>query len=107
MEQHMEALKEANRVRLARAQTKREVKAGALTVAEILDPAGEVPGALQGMTIGELLRSRRQWGGHRARLFLGPFAIRENRPLGELTVRQRRKLCEALSAEETRTAIAA
>ena len=42
------------------------------------------------MTIAELLTSQRRWGRTRARKFLLPLSLNENKQLGTLTSRQRR-----------------
>ena len=96
MPQHMQALEHANRVRLARASLKRSVAAGRADAAEIVR---ECPWEVQSMSIGELLRSQRRWGRTRARKFLFPMALNENRELGRLTTRQRELLATELEAK--------
>jgi hypothetical protein len=91
--QHMRALAEANRVRLARARLKRSVANGDVDAADVVRSC---PWEAETMTIGELLRSQRRWGRTRARKFLAPLALNENRELGRLTERQRRLLVRAL-----------
>ncbi len=49
------------------------------------------------MTIAELLTSQWGWGRTRARKFLMPFLIGENKQLGTLTERQRRLLASELA----------
>jgi hypothetical protein len=94
--QHMRALEHANRVRLARASLKREVASGQVDAAAIVR---ECPWEVESMTIGELLRSQRRWGRTRARKFLFPMALNENRELGRLTVRQRNLLAMELESK--------
>ena len=53
------------------------------------------------MTVGELLRSQRRWGRTRARKFLFPLALNENRELGRLTERQRNVLAAELEAKRS------
>ena len=96
MPQHMRALAEANRVRLARAALKRSVAAGNVETAEVVR---ECPWEVETMTIGELLRSQRRWGRTRARKFLVALALNENRELGRLTLRQRSVLAAELDAK--------
>ena len=96
MPQHMRALAEANRVRLARAALKRSVASGHVETAEIVR---ECPWEVETMTIGELLRSQRRWGRTRARKFLVALALNENRELGRLTLRQRSVLAAELDAK--------
>lgn len=94
--QHMRALAEANRVRLARADLKRAVEAGRADTAEIVR---ECPWQVETMTIGELLRSQRRWGRTRSRKFLVSLTLNENRELGRLTLRQRGMLAAELEAK--------
>jgi hypothetical protein len=96
MPQHMEALAHANRVRLARAELKRRIAAGAVNPAEVVRAC---PWEVATMTVGELLRSQRRWGRTRARKFLLSLALNENRTLGRLTERQRRLLAVELEAK--------
>ena len=94
--QHMRALAHANKVRLARAELKRSINAGRV------DPSAVVRGCpwqVETMTVGELLRSQRRWGRARARKFLSPLALNENRQLGRLTERQRNMLARELAAK--------
>ena len=96
MPQHMRALAEANRVRLARAALKRDIEAGRVDTAEVVR---ECPWEVETMTVGELLRSQRRWGRTRARKFLAGLALSENRELGRLTLRQRSVLAAELDAK--------
>lgn len=95
--QHMAALDRANEVRLARAELKRSIKAGATTAAEVIEPGGRIPDCARSMTIGELLGSQERWGRVRVRKFLVRLEISESRAVGNLTSRQRRVLAEALA----------
>lgn len=94
--QHMRALAEANRVRLARAQLKREIEAGRVDAADVVR---ECPWQVETMTVGELLRAQRRWGRTRARKFLSSLALSENRQVGRLTLRQRSVLAAELEAK--------
>ncbi len=91
MPQHMLALEEANRVRYARADVKRDVKAGRMNAEDAFEHW-----ACQNMPLGELLRSQPRWGYTRARKFLQPMMISESRKLRHLTARQRVALIAAL-----------
>jgi hypothetical protein len=91
--QHMQALAHANEIRLARAALKRSIKAGGASAAEIVR---ECPGEVSTMTISELLCSQQRWGRARARKFLSPLAVNENRELGKLTERQRGEMARRL-----------
>ena len=97
--QHMQALAQANRVRLARASLKRAVLAGQLDVVEVIRAC---PWEVETMTISELLRSQLRWGRTRARRFLSSLALNENRELGRLTERQRIVLAAELEAKALR-----
>ncbi|HEX3241155.1 MAG TPA: hypothetical protein VHR18_13595 [Solirubrobacterales bacterium] len=93
--QHMRALERANTVRLARAELKRAIGRGDL---EASDVVAECPWETESMTISELLTSQRRWGRTRARKFLLPLALNENKQLGTLTSRQRRLLATELAS---------
>ena len=62
--QHLRALEHANRVRLARAELKRQIAAGTAGVAETVL---ELPWEVESMSISELLMSQRRWGRARCR----------------------------------------
>ncbi len=90
--QHMRALERANLVRLARAELKRSIARGDRSASEVVR---DCPWETESMTLSELLTSQRRWGRTRARKFLLPLSLNENKQLGTLTMRQR----ELLSAE--------
>ena len=97
--QRMRALQRANEVRLARAQLKRRLSAGEISIAELLlDPPPEAIA----WPVGELLVSRRGWGAARSRRLLAAHQLNETRPIGQLTVRQRRLLIAELQRTGTR-----
>ena len=91
--QHMQALAHANEIRLARAAIKRSIKADRVTAATVVR---ECPDEVSTMTISELLCSQQRWGRARARKFLSPLAVNENRELGKLTERQRGEMARRL-----------
>lgn len=91
----MRALERANRVRLARAELKRAIARGDTHAAEVVS---ECPWETESMTISELLTSQRRWGRTRARKFLLPLSLNENKQLGTLTSRQRRLLSTELAS---------
>jgi hypothetical protein len=93
--QHMRALERANSVRLARAELKRAIARGDKDAAAVVE---ESPWETESMTIAELLTSQRRWGQTRARKFLVPLSLSENKQLGTLTSRQRRLLAAELAA---------
>jgi hypothetical protein len=96
--QHMQALEQANRVRLARARLKARVASGDLSVAEVIVSR---PWESETMTISDLLLSQRRWGRTRCRRFLATIAMTENKVLGSMTDRQRRTLVDLLNAKAT------
>lgn len=91
----MRALERANLVRLARAELKRQIARGDMDASEVVS---ECPWETESMTISELLTSQRRWGRTRARKFLVPLALNENKQLGTLTSRQRRLLSAELAS---------
>jgi|SRR4051812_14157668 hypothetical protein len=95
--QHIRALEEANRVRLARAALKRSVRSGDLGAGDVIR---DCPWEAETMSVSELLRSQSRWGRTRTRKFLVPLALSENRQIGRLTLRQREALAGALEAKQ-------
>jgi hypothetical protein len=94
-QQQLQALRQANRVRLARAELKRKVATGELSVADIVTDS---PWEAGGMEIGDLLRSQWRWGAARCRRLLVSVGLAENKQLGTLTERQRKVLAAVLEA---------
>lgn len=94
--QHLRALQQANRVRLARAELKRQVAEGDRVVAEIVL---ECPWEAASMTIGDLLMSQHRWGRTRCRRFLAAVPMVETKTIGSMTDRQRRALAARLCGE--------
>jgi hypothetical protein len=93
--QHLQALQRANAVRLARAELKRRVGDGQITVADVILNA---PWEAHSMTIADLLTSQRRWGETRCRKFLQCVPMSENKTIGSMTDRQRRELAQMLGA---------
>jgi hypothetical protein len=91
--QHLKALEQANRVRLARAELKRQVAAGDTTANEVVL---ECPWEASSMELSDLLMSQRRWGRARCRRLLLSLGLPENKHIGTLTPRQRRALVELL-----------
>jgi hypothetical protein len=91
--QHLVALARANRVRLARAELKRRVAEGELSVAEVVISC---PWEADSMTVSDLLRSQRRWGSTRCRRFLAARPMSETKTVGSMTERQRYALAEML-----------
>lgn len=91
--QYMDALARANRVRLARAELKRQVADGEVNAAEVIL---ECPWEAENMTISDLLTSQRRWGSTRCRKFLQCVSLNENKTIGSMTERQRTVLASLL-----------
>ena len=94
--QHMRALAQANRVRLARAELKRQVADGETTVAEIVL---ECPWEAESMSISDLLRSQHRWGRSRCVRLLNSLNMSETKTIGSMTERQRRALAAELNGD--------
>jgi len=84
--QHMQALQRANEVRLARAELKRNIGEGRITVGEVILAC---PWEAASMTIAELLCSQRRWGTTRCSKFLTGIGMPEIKTIGSMTDRQR------------------
>ncbi len=91
----MRALERANEVRLARADLKRKVAAGAVDVAAVVL---DCPWEAESMAVSDLLTSQRRWGHTRCRKLLAQVPLSERKTLGSMTDRQRRQLAALLSA---------
>jgi hypothetical protein len=94
--QHMRALAQANRVRLARAELKRQVADGETSVADVVLSC---PWEVESMTISDLLMSQHRWGRTRCRRFLASISMSETKTVGSMTDRQRRALAAVLGGE--------
>jgi len=92
--QHLEALSRANQVRLARAELKRRVACGEISVSDVVL---ESPWEAGSMTVADLLMSQRRWGLTRCRKLLGQIPVSETKTIGSLTDRQRRALASLLT----------
>jgi hypothetical protein len=92
--QHLLALEQANRVRLARAELKRKV---ATQQASVVDVIVSCPWQAESMSISDLLMSQRRWGRARCRRLLISLGIPENKQIGKFTDRQRDALVAGLA----------
>jgi hypothetical protein len=95
--QHLRALQRANAVRLARADLKRRVAVGDVSVAEVILSS---PWEAESMTVSDLLTSQKRWGSTRCRKLLQCVPIPENKTIGSMTERQRGALARMLSDGE-------
>jgi hypothetical protein len=98
--QHMQALRRANEVRLARAELKRRVASGEITASEVILGC---PWEADTMEVADLLLSQRRWGHTRCRNFLAGIPMSETKTVGSMTQRQRRALSEMLERPSGRT----
>jgi hypothetical protein len=96
--QHMRALEHANRVRLARAELKRQVAQGELTAAEVVLTC---PWEADSMAVVDLLISQHRWGRQRCHRFLGSMRISETKTIGSMTERQRLEMAGRLSGDQS------
>ncbi len=94
--QHMRALQQANRVRLARAELKRQVTDGETSVADVVL---DCPWQAESMAIADLLMSQHRWGRTRCRRFLASIPMSETKTVGSMTERQRRCLAGRLRGD--------
>jgi len=94
--QHMRALQQANRVRLARAELKRQVTDGEASVADVVL---DCPWEAESMAIADLLMSQHRWGRTRCRRFLASIPMSETKTVGSMTERQRRCLAGRLRGD--------
>jgi hypothetical protein len=93
--QHLRALEQANRVRLARAELKRRV---ATQQTSVVDVIVSCPWQAESMSISDLLMSQRRWGRARCRRLLLSLGIPENKQIGKFTERQRDALVAGLAS---------
>ncbi len=93
--QHMRALEQANRVRLARAELKREVAEGEASAAGVIRAC---PWEAESMAIAELLMAQHRWGRQRCRRFLAGIPMSETKTVGKMTARQREAVASRLEA---------
>jgi hypothetical protein len=93
--QHLRALEQANRVRLARAELKRRVATQQTSVVDVIVAC---PWQAESMPISDLLMSQRRWGRARCRRLLLSLGIPENKQIGTFTQRQRSALVEGLTS---------
>jgi hypothetical protein len=93
--QHLRALQQANKVRLARAELKRRVATQQTSVVDVIVAC---PWQAESMSISDLLMSQRRWGRARCRRLLVSLNIPENKEIGKFTDRQRTALVVGLSS---------
>ena len=94
-QQHLRALERANRVRLARAELKRQIAGEEISASQVIL---DCPWEAASMSISDLLMCQRRWGRARCRRLLVSLGVPENKQIGTLTQRQRGALAAVLSA---------
>ena len=94
-QQHLRALARANRVRLARAELKRQIAGEEISASQVIL---DCPWEAASMSISDLLMCQRRWGRARCRRLLVSLGVPENKQIGTLTQRQRGALAAVLSA---------
>src|SRR5947209_19204782 len=92
--QRLRALELANRVRRARSELKSQIANGRLPAAEV---SLTCPSEIASMPIVQLLASQQGWGEVRSRAFPAQVAVREVKPIGSLTERQRHVVASRLT----------
>jgi hypothetical protein len=95
-QQQLLALRQANRVRVARAELKRKIARDEVSVAQVVV---DCPWEAASMEIGDLIRSQRRWGAARCRRLLVSVGLRENKEVAALTDRQRKMLAAVLEGD--------
>jgi hypothetical protein len=93
--QYMRALERANRVRIARAELKRNVAMDEIDAAHVIL---HCPWEAESMAVADLLMSQRRWGQTRCRKFLAQIPMSEKKTLGSMTHRQRHTLAAMLAS---------
>jgi hypothetical protein len=94
-DQHLRALERANRVRLARAELKRQIAAEEISASQVIL---DCPWEAASMSISDLLMCQRRWGRARCKRLLVSLGVPENKQIGTLTQRQRTALAAVLGA---------
>jgi hypothetical protein len=95
-QQHLRALARANRVRLARAELKRQIAGEEISASQVIL---DCPWEAASMSISDLLMCQRRWGRARCRRLLVSLGVPENKQIGTLTQRQRGALAAVLGAD--------
>src|SRR4051812_50173451 len=78
-QQHLRALERANRVRLARAELKRQIASSVVSASQVIL---ECPWEAASMSISDLLMCQRRWGRARCRRLLVSLGGAENKQIG-------------------------
>jgi hypothetical protein len=103
-QQHLRARERANRVRLARAELKRQIASSEVSASQVIL---DCPWEAASMSISDLLMCQRRWGRARCRRLLMSLGVPENKQIGTLTDRQRGALSAMLATKGTAAGTAA
>jgi hypothetical protein len=95
--QPLRALERANHLRVARSHLKHRVGDGQVTAGAVVLAS---PPETATMSLFDLLRCQRMWGGRRAQSFLVGSGISETKTVGSLTDRQRTAIAARLFISE-------
>ena len=93
LDQRMDALKRANNIRTARAQLKRDLKAGRTTITEVLD---EPPEYLLTAKVFDMLLAIPKYGRVKTNRILKQCKVSPAKTIGGLSARQRQELVSLL-----------
>jgi hypothetical protein len=94
--QRLLALERANRVRVAQAELKRQLRSGEMAAAEVVL---RCPRDAETMTVGAVLVSQPGWGPTRCATLLRALCLSDRKTLGALTERQRVMLAAVLGRD--------
>src|SRR6188768_1456374 len=97
LDQRMEALKRANDIRVKRAQLKKDLKLGTVSIEQIL---GEPPEYVSTAKVFDMLMAVPKFGRVKAARFLNTCRISQSKTVGGLSDRQRAELIGLLTAEK-------
>lgn len=95
VDQRLDALANAQAIRLARAQLRRRVREGEVSLTDVI---AEPPPEARTATVVQVLKWRRGVADRLAAKVCGMAGVSELRPVGSLTLRQRAQLAAALGA---------
>lgn len=93
LEQKDYALRRANEIRLERAKIKQAIRRGELSAADVVV---EVTDATRNWRPVEILVAVERYGPARSRRLLAEVPVGEQRTIGEMTERQRRRLADLI-----------
>lgn len=93
LDQRMEALRRANEIRSRRAQLKRDLKSGRVSITDVI---AEPPDYVLTAKVFDMLMAVPKYGKVKATRFLNTCRISQGKTIGGLSERQRTELLEVL-----------